>query len=54
MADHIFLSYAHEDRARVASFTELLRQKGWEVYVDDQIRGGQQWPDELHKAIRTS
>ena len=54
MADHIFLSYAHEDRPRVDSFVDLLRQKGWEVYVDDQIRGGHQWPDELHKAIRTS
>ena len=39
---------------RVDSFVNILRQKGWEVYVDDQIRGGHQWPDELHKAIRTS
>jgi hypothetical protein len=54
MADHIFVSYAHEDRSRVEPFAGLLRQQGWAVFLDDQIPGAGQWPAELHKAIRTS
>jgi hypothetical protein len=54
LGDHIFVSYAHEDRGRVEAFVARLRDDGWQVFLDDQIPGGGQWPDELHKAIRTS
>jgi len=38
---NIFISYAREDRSRVAPFVELLEQQGWTVWWDRELSPGQ-------------
>lgn len=51
---HVFLSYAREDRRRVQQLAEQLAARGFRVWLDEQIGGGEKWAAQLHQAIRTS
>jgi hypothetical protein len=47
----IFLSYAHEDKARVEPFVRLFEKQGWSVWWDPKIAVGASFPDAVEKAI---
>src|SRR5215470_9186828 len=51
MAD-VFLSYASEDRDRVATLAQTLEQLGFSVWWDHAIRVGTRFDNEIDKAIR--
>ena len=53
MAD-IFLSYASEDRARVAPLVELLEQEGFSVWWDRRIGLGASFDREIEQALDSS
>ncbi len=53
MPNELFLSHASADRAFVARLAGLLRSHGVPVwYSDTDIRGAQQWHDEIGAALR--
>ncbi|HZB44992.1 MAG TPA: toll/interleukin-1 receptor domain-containing protein, partial [Pyrinomonadaceae bacterium] len=47
----IFISYAREDRARVASLAEALEGRGWSVWWDPHIPTGRRFDDVIEQAI---
>jgi MinD-like ATPase involved in chromosome partitioning or flagellar assembly len=48
----VFLSYASEDRARVARVADALSGKGFEVFWDrETLLAGQSWRNELESAL---
>ena len=50
---HIFISYAREDRGRVAILAKLLVDEGWSVWLDkDNLPAGQQFHRAIEKAIQ--
>jgi hypothetical protein len=49
---HIFISYAREDRARVAVLAQLFEAEGWLVWWDrDNLPAGQQFDQIIDQAI---
>lgn len=48
----LFVTYAREDYPTVAEMAEVLRVGGHSVWVDDQLRPGQDWKAALAEAIR--
>ena len=42
MAD-VFVSYKREDRARVKAIVDLLLARGWSVWWDSDLKGGEWW-----------
>jgi len=50
MAD-IFVSYAREDRPRVAPFIELLEKQGWSIWWDREVLPGHSFGNEIDKQI---
>jgi len=41
---HIFISYSHKDSSYVHRLAEALKQEGFEVWIDDNIHYGSEWP----------
>ncbi len=41
---HIFISYSHKDSSYVHRLAEALKQEGFEVWIDDNIQYGSEWP----------
>jgi hypothetical protein len=50
MAD-IFLSYAHQDRERVANIARALADRHVTIWSDQKIRAGDEWMPEIEKAL---
>ena len=51
--DEVFLSHSSADRKFTAKIADVLRQHGVPVwYSDTNIRGAQQWHDEIGAALR--
>jgi TIR domain-containing protein len=50
MAD-IFVSYAHEDEARVGHLVEALEEQGWSVFWDRRIPAGETWRSYIGQAL---
>lgn len=50
MAD-IFISYAREDRERIASLVAALEDEGFSVWWDRLIEGGEQWAEETERQL---
>jgi hypothetical protein len=48
---HIFISYAREDTASAKALADLLASEGFDVWWDPHLRVGQDFPDEIEKAI---
>ncbi len=44
---HIFISYSHKDKAYVHKLQEALQKEGFEVWIDDRIDYGEEWPAEI-------
>lgn len=51
---HIFVSYAHADKAYVLKLVNFLREHGFEVWMDDDIPNGERWAKEIFDRLRTS
>lgn len=50
---HIFISYAREDRGRVAILAKLLADEGWSVWWDrDNLPAGQKFQQVIARAIQ--
>jgi len=41
---YIFISYSHKDRQRVMLLVQGLQERGYRVWFDQGIRGGEEWP----------
>jgi len=41
---HIFVSYSHKDKEYVHKLQEILQSEGFEVWIDDRIDFGDEWP----------
>jgi len=41
---HIFISYSHKNKNYVHKLQEALQSKGFEVWIDDRIDYGDEWP----------
>jgi hypothetical protein len=48
---YIFISYSHEDKEYAHRLEKKLKPKGFEVWLDDRINYGSQWPDEIEKRL---
>ncbi len=53
MAD-IFISYAHEDKERVAPIVDELEKIGWSVFWDRTIPPGKDWLSYIEKKLEVS
>ena len=47
----IFISYASEDRERVAALAHALEQQGWKVWWDRKIRTGRSFDEVIEEAL---
>lgn len=54
MANHIFISYSREDQTYTRKLADDLRQRGFEVWMDDRIDFGDRWWRTIVQAIRAS
>jgi hypothetical protein len=52
--EEIFISYAKEDRARVALIAKALKDQGWSVWWDRTIPPGKSFDQAIDKAIRAA
>jgi formylglycine-generating enzyme required for sulfatase activity len=48
---YIFISYSHEDKGYAHKLEEALKQKGFEVWLDDRIDYGTQWPKTIEERL---
>lgn len=47
----LFVSYASENRVRVAALVRLFETAGWTVWWDRQIEGGRKWRKEIEDEL---
>ena len=48
---HIFISYSHKDKEYVHKLQETLQQEGFEVWIDDRIDYGTEWPKVIQENL---
>jgi formylglycine-generating enzyme required for sulfatase activity len=48
---HIFVSYSHKDTDYAHALAESLHGMGFEVWIDERLDYGSQWPQELQKQL---
>ncbi len=51
---HIFISYSHKDSTYVHKLAEALEQEGFEVWIDDRIHYGSEWPKVVTRNLDVS
>ncbi len=50
---HIFISHSTKDKKYIRKLEAELRQRGFEIWVDDQaIRTGEYWMAKLEQAVK--
>ncbi|HEX5871553.1 MAG TPA: N-acetylmuramoyl-L-alanine amidase [Longimicrobium sp.] len=54
MSSDIFISYAREDRGRVQPIAEALAQRGYGVWWDKGLRGGEDYRDRIEEMLKTA
>ncbi|NNE03782.1 MAG: toll/interleukin-1 receptor domain-containing protein [Eudoraea sp.] len=47
----IFVSYSHEDEARIKHLVDALEKQGWSVFWDRRIPAGTTWRDHIGRAL---
>jgi TIR domain len=47
----IFISYTRNDKGGVLPFFDGLRNKGYNVWMDHLLKGGQNWDFEIKRAL---
>ena len=48
---HIFISYSHKDAKYVHKLQKALQEEGFEVWIDDRIDYGTEWPTVIQKHL---
>jgi len=48
---HIFVSYSHKDTEYAHELADSLQNMGFEVWIDERLDYGAQWPQELQKQL---
>ena len=48
---HIFISYSHKDKKYVHRLQQALQDEGFEVWIDDRIDYGTEWPTIIQKHL---
>jgi hypothetical protein len=48
---YIFISYSHQDKTYVHQLADVLSNNGFEIWIDDRIDYGTQWPIVIETAI---
>lgn len=48
---HIFLSYSHRDKDYVHKLQKALQKEGFDVWIDDRIDYGTEWPKVIQKHL---
>lgn len=48
---HLFISYSRKDKKYVSKLVGKLKKEGFEVWIDDRIDYGSQWPLAIETAI---
>ena len=48
---HIFVSYSHKDTKYAHELADSLQNMGFEVWIDERLDYGAQWPQELQKQL---
>jgi hypothetical protein len=51
---YVFVSYAHKDREAVFAEMARLRDLGCRIWYDEGIQPGNEWPEEIGKALKAS
>jgi formylglycine-generating enzyme required for sulfatase activity len=51
---HVFISYEHEDQAYTRKLRDSLRQRGFEVWMDEHLESGDRWLRTIEQAVRDS
>jgi formylglycine-generating enzyme required for sulfatase activity len=54
MAKHVFISYAREDQTYTRELADHLRERGFDVWMDDRIDFGDRWWRTIVRALRAS
>ena len=50
---HIFISYSHQDSDYAHALADSLQSMGFEVWIDERLDYGSQWPQELQTRLDT-
>jgi formylglycine-generating enzyme required for sulfatase activity len=48
---HIFISYSHKDTDYAHKLAKTLQNRGLEVWIDERLDYGSQWPHEIQKQL---
>src|SRR5258707_119414 len=48
---HIFISYSHSDKEYAHKLADSLEKFGFEVWIDDRIDYGSQWPAAIEREL---
>ncbi|MFT3890636.1 MAG: TIR domain-containing protein [Anaerolineales bacterium] len=51
---HVFVSYSHKDTKYAHRLAEHLQQIGIDVWIDERLDYGSQWPNEIQKQLDSS
>jgi actin-related protein len=51
---HIFISYSHKDSSYVHKLVDALEEEGFEVWIDDRIHYGSEWPKVVTRNLDAS
>jgi hypothetical protein len=49
---HIFISYSRQDQGYARKLEDDLRERGFEVWIDDRIETGERWWQTIDQAVR--
>jgi hypothetical protein len=50
----LFVSYSRENRSDVGQLVEHLNLMGYDTWIDSELRGGQDWWEEVLRRIANS
>lgn len=51
---HAFVSYAHDDMARVKPFIALMEEWGYRIWFDGNLTAGSRWSDALEQQVTSA
>jgi len=49
--NHVLISFGHKDTEYSNKLADLLREEGFEVWIDARLDYGSTWPQEIQKQL---